>query len=90
VGIIGSVTRPFCGTCGRVRLTAGGQAGNGLFAATGTGLHAAAWSQRRPARRALAHRRRRQRSAKTLCTWAHPRVVLAIEGETGQAHVPLI
>jgi cyclic pyranopterin phosphate synthase len=32
VGIIGSVTRPFCGTCDRVRLTADGQLRNCLFA----------------------------------------------------------
>jgi len=32
VGIIGSVTRPFCGSCNRVRLTADGQLRNCLFA----------------------------------------------------------
>jgi GTP 3',8-cyclase len=32
VGIIGSVTRPFCGSCDRVRLTADGQIRNCLFA----------------------------------------------------------
>ena len=32
VGIIGSVTRPFCGACERVRLTADGQIRNCLFA----------------------------------------------------------
>jgi cyclic pyranopterin phosphate synthase len=32
VGIIGSVTRPFCGDCNRVRLTADGQILNCLFA----------------------------------------------------------
>ena len=32
VGIIGSVTRPFCGGCNRVRLTADGQIRNCLFA----------------------------------------------------------
>lgn len=32
VGIIGSVTRPFCGDCNRVRLTADGQIRNCLFA----------------------------------------------------------
>jgi cyclic pyranopterin phosphate synthase len=32
VGVIGSVTRPFCGTCDRVRLTADGQLRNCLFA----------------------------------------------------------
>ena len=32
VGIIASVTRPFCGTCDRVRLTADGQLRNCLFA----------------------------------------------------------
>jgi cyclic pyranopterin phosphate synthase len=30
--VIGSVTRPFCGTCDRVRLTADGQIRNCLFA----------------------------------------------------------
>lgn len=34
VGIIASVTRPFCGTCDRVRLTADGQVRNCLFART--------------------------------------------------------
>ncbi len=32
VGIVGSVTRPFCGSCDRVRLTADGQLRNCLFA----------------------------------------------------------
>ena len=32
VGIIASVTRPFCGACDRVRLTADGQIRNCLFA----------------------------------------------------------
>ena len=32
VGVIASVTRPFCGTCDRVRLTADGQIRNCLFA----------------------------------------------------------
>jgi cyclic pyranopterin phosphate synthase len=32
VGVIGSVTRPFCGACDRVRLTADGQLRNCLFA----------------------------------------------------------
>src|SRR5215831_2200252 len=32
VGVIGSVTRPFCGSCDRVRLTADGQIRNCLFA----------------------------------------------------------
>ena len=41
VGIIGSVTRPFCGTCDRVRLTADGQVRNCLFATTETDLRAA-------------------------------------------------
>ncbi|HEY2313680.1 MAG TPA: GTP 3',8-cyclase MoaA [Streptosporangiaceae bacterium] len=34
VGIIGSVTRPFCGSCDRIRLTADGQLRNCLFART--------------------------------------------------------
>jgi cyclic pyranopterin phosphate synthase len=34
VGIIGSVTRPFCGACDRIRLTADGQLRNCLFAQT--------------------------------------------------------
>jgi len=38
VGVIGSVTRPFCGTCDRVRLTADGQIRNCLFATTETDL----------------------------------------------------
>jgi cyclic pyranopterin phosphate synthase len=32
IGVIGSVTRPFCGACNRVRLTADGQVRNCLFA----------------------------------------------------------
>ena len=39
--MIGSVTRPFCGTCDRVRLTADGQVRNCLFAATETDLRGA-------------------------------------------------
>ncbi len=38
VGVIGSVTRPFCGACDRVRLTADGQVRNCLFARTETDL----------------------------------------------------
>jgi cyclic pyranopterin phosphate synthase len=34
VGVIGSVTRPFCGSCDRIRLTADGQLRNCLFART--------------------------------------------------------
>jgi cyclic pyranopterin phosphate synthase len=32
VGVVGSVTRPFCGSCDRIRLTADGQLRNCLFA----------------------------------------------------------
>src|SRR5699024_8826967 len=38
VGVIRSVTRPFCGTCDRVRLTADGQLRNCLFARTESDL----------------------------------------------------
>jgi GTP 3',8-cyclase len=38
VGVIGSVTRPFCGACDRVRLTADGQVRNCLFARTENNL----------------------------------------------------
>ena len=38
VGVIGSVTRPFCGACDRVRLTADGQVRNCLFARTESDL----------------------------------------------------
>jgi cyclic pyranopterin phosphate synthase len=41
VGIIGSVTRPFCGDCNRVRLTADGQIMNSLFAREESDLRAA-------------------------------------------------
>ncbi len=41
VGVIGSVTRPFCGACDRVRLTADGQIRNCLFARSETDLRAA-------------------------------------------------
>jgi GTP 3',8-cyclase len=40
VGIIGSVTRPFCGSCDRIRLTADGQLRNCLFARTENDLRA--------------------------------------------------
>jgi cyclic pyranopterin phosphate synthase len=36
--VIASVTRPFCGTCDRVRLTADGQIRNCLFARTESDL----------------------------------------------------
>ncbi|HEY0936795.1 MAG TPA: GTP 3',8-cyclase MoaA [Trebonia sp.] len=41
VGIIASVTRPFCGACDRVRLTADGQIRNCLFARSENDLRAA-------------------------------------------------
>ncbi len=41
VGIIGSVTKPFCGDCNRVRLTADGQIRNCLFAREESDLRAA-------------------------------------------------
>jgi GTP 3',8-cyclase len=41
VGIIGSVTRPFCGACDRVRLTADGQLRNCLFARAESDLRTA-------------------------------------------------
>ncbi|MTD17007.1 GTP 3',8-cyclase MoaA [Nakamurella sp. YIM 132087] len=41
VGIIASVTRPFCGDCDRTRLTADGQIRNCLFARSETDLRAA-------------------------------------------------
>ncbi|WP_066369403.1 GTP 3',8-cyclase MoaA [Herbidospora mongoliensis] len=41
VGVIGSVSRPFCGTCDRVRLTADGQIRNCLFAMGETDLRSA-------------------------------------------------
>ncbi|MGI9197308.1 MAG: GTP 3',8-cyclase MoaA, partial [Candidatus Nanopelagicales bacterium] len=40
VGIIASVTRPFCGNCDRMRLTADGQLRNCLFAKDETDLRA--------------------------------------------------
>jgi cyclic pyranopterin phosphate synthase len=40
VGVIGSVTRPFCGDCDRVRLTADGQIRNCLFATDESDLRA--------------------------------------------------
>ena len=40
VGVIGSVTRPFCGACDRTRLTADGQVRTCLFAHTETDLRA--------------------------------------------------
>jgi cyclic pyranopterin phosphate synthase len=41
IGVIGSVTRPFCGSCDRVRLTADGQVRNCLFATTESDLRRA-------------------------------------------------
>ena len=41
VGVIGSVTQPFCGACDRVRLTADGQIRNCLFASGETDLRSA-------------------------------------------------
>ena len=41
VGVIASVTRPFCGSCDRVRLTADGQLRNCLFAREESDLRAA-------------------------------------------------
>ncbi|HVE63131.1 MAG TPA: GTP 3',8-cyclase MoaA [Mycobacteriales bacterium] len=41
VGVIGSVTRPFCGACDRVRLTADGQIRNCLFARSETDVRTA-------------------------------------------------
>jgi len=41
VGVIASVTRPFCGDCDRVRLTADGQIRNCLFARTESDLRTA-------------------------------------------------
>jgi cyclic pyranopterin phosphate synthase len=38
IGIIGSVTRPFCGSCDRVRLTSDGQVRNCLFSMAETDL----------------------------------------------------
>ena len=40
VGIVGSVTRPFCGDCDRTRLTADGQVRTCLFSRTETDLRA--------------------------------------------------
>ena len=40
MGIIASVTQPFCGACDRVRLTADGQIRNCLFARTESDLRA--------------------------------------------------
>jgi cyclic pyranopterin phosphate synthase len=40
VGVIASVTRPFCGNCDRIRLTADGQLRNCLFAVRETDLRA--------------------------------------------------
>ena len=46
VGVIASVTRPFCGDCDRVRLTADGQVRNCLFAREESDLRAAAARRR--------------------------------------------
>jgi cyclic pyranopterin phosphate synthase len=40
IGVIASVTRPFCGDCTRLRVSADGTAYTCLFAATGTDLRA--------------------------------------------------
>ncbi|MFF2020214.1 GTP 3',8-cyclase MoaA [Streptomyces sp. NPDC058171] len=49
VGVIGSVTRPFCAACDRTRLTADGQVRNCLFAREETDLRAALRSGGDPA-----------------------------------------
>ncbi|NHC14096.1 GTP 3',8-cyclase MoaA [Motilibacter deserti] len=41
VGVVGSVTRPFCGACDRIRLTADGQVRNCLFSQDEVDLRAA-------------------------------------------------
>ena len=41
VGVIAAVTRPFCGSCDRVRLTADGQIRNCLFARSESDLRSA-------------------------------------------------
>ena len=58
VGVIASVTRPFCGDCDRVRLTADGQVRNCLFAREESDLRGAlrAGRRRRGDRRPLAGR----------------------------------
>ena len=57
VGVIASVTRPFCGDCDRVRLTADGQVRNCLFAREESDLRgrAARRRRRRRDRRPVAH-----------------------------------
>lgn len=40
IGVVASVTRPFCGTCDRIRLTADGQLRNCLFSVRETDLRA--------------------------------------------------
>ena len=50
VGIIASVTRPFCGACDRVRLTADGQVRNCLFAREESDLRSRACAPARPTR----------------------------------------
>ena len=54
VGIIASVSKPFCGACDRVRLTADGQIRNCLFARTESDL-------RTPLRSGAERRRDRRR-----------------------------
>ena len=54
MGVIASVTRPFCGDCDRVRLTADGQVRNCLFARQESDLRAAMRAAR--ATRTLAER----------------------------------
>ena len=48
IGVIASVTQPFCATCDRVRLTAEGQFRNCLFALDENDLRALAARRRRP------------------------------------------
>ena len=64
VGIIAAVTRPFCGDCDRVRLTADGQLRNCLFARSESDLRAALrrGADRRRDRGPLAARRRGKRA----------------------------
>ena len=74
IGIIASVTQPFCGDCTRARLSADGKLYTCLFAAAGHDLRDAALDgRRRPARRARRrHLARPRRSLLGAAQRAHP------------------
>ena len=91
VGVIASVTRPFCGDCDRVRLTADGQVRNCLFAREESDLRGgpARRRLRRGARRALGGgdaRQARRATASTTRRSSSPTARCRPSADSGDAH----